>query len=136
MTILPAVFEFLENGISYLQTPMFNKEQASLLLALRTRAVCGVCTDFGDMFVDKRCPLACGDQNTLENFMKCDKYDIQEERRHIFFVDLEQRKAATTLFSELLEMRELLLEEARQLGQCTKKFVKLERGRFGCYNLY
>ena len=66
---------------SYLQSPMFNQEQASLLLALRTRTVRGVRTDFGDMFMDKLCPLQCGDQYTLENILKYEvlKYDISEE---------------------------------------------------------
>ena len=79
--------------------------------------------DFGEIFLDKLCSLIRGYQDTLENLLKCDalKDNRPEERRQVMFQniyseDLEQQKAATTLFSELLEMRELLLEEARQLG--------------------
>ena len=33
------------------------REQSSLTLALRTRTVRGIRTDFGDMYLDKPCPL-------------------------------------------------------------------------------
>ena len=95
-----------------------------MLLALRTRTVRGIRTDLEEMFVDKLCPLLCGEQDTLENLLKCDglKDDIPEERqqvmfRNIYSEDLEPQKAATIAYSEHLEMRDLPpLEEARQLG--------------------
>ena len=35
----------------------WTRDQASLMLALRTRTVRGIRTDFGNMFLDKTCPL-------------------------------------------------------------------------------
>ena len=42
---------------AYMQSEIFNDEMASLLLALRTRTVRGIRSDFGEMFPDKSCPL-------------------------------------------------------------------------------
>ena len=42
---------------SYMQSELFNEEMASLLLALRTRTVRGIRSDFGEIFPDKSCPL-------------------------------------------------------------------------------
>ena len=40
---------------SYMLT--MTRDQSSLLMALRTRTLRGIRTDFGDMFMDKHCPL-------------------------------------------------------------------------------
>ena len=41
----------------YLQSSLFTREESSLLLALRTRSVRGVRSDYGEMYPDKTCPL-------------------------------------------------------------------------------
>ena len=107
----------------YLQSPLFKQDQAAMLMALRTRTVRGIKTDFGDMYADKSCPLDCGSPDTLENLLKCtalrgiikdDQKHIQY--RHVYDSDVEQQKAATALFTKLLKAREKLLDDARQLG--------------------
>ena len=52
------------NNISYHSTfkilpymQCMSREQASLLLALRTRTIRGIRSEFGDMYLDKGCPL-------------------------------------------------------------------------------
>ena len=42
------------------------REQSSLLLALRTRTVRGIRTEYGDMYLDKGCPLpGCPETDSL-----------------------------------------------------------------------
>ena len=41
--------------LGYMQS--FSREQSSLLLILRTRTVRTIRSDFGEMFLDKHCPL-------------------------------------------------------------------------------
>ena len=55
----------------YLSSPLFNNESRSLLLALRTRTVRGIRTDFGGIYPDKMCPLGCGDLDNLKNILTC-----------------------------------------------------------------
>ena len=55
----------------YLKSPLFNRDDISLLLALRTRTVRGIRSDFGGLYIDKMCPLKCGDMDTLQNVLKC-----------------------------------------------------------------
>ena len=107
----------------YMRSPLFTQEQASVLLALRTRTVRGVRTEFGDMFVNKLCPLGCGDIDTLPNILSCSVLHdcLPDHRSNISFHDVYSedvliQKDTTVLFMKMLEMREILLEEARQLG--------------------
>ena len=44
----------------YMESPIFSSDNAKLLLALRTRTVNGIRTDFGNMFTTQFCPL-CGE---------------------------------------------------------------------------
>ena len=56
----------------YMQSELFNEEMASLLLALRTRTVRGIRTDFGEMFPDKSCPLeGCSLPDSLCHILVC-----------------------------------------------------------------
>ena len=107
----------------YMRSPQFTQEQASVLLALRTRTVRGVRSDFGDMFVNKHCPLGCDHIDTLPNILSCSVLQdwLPDQRSSITFLDcyskdVQRQKDATNLFMEMLEMRDILLEEARQLG--------------------
>ena len=50
--------------LQYMQS--MTREQSSLLLAMRTRSVRGIRSDFGDMFLDKLCPLEnCQEPDSL-----------------------------------------------------------------------
>ena len=55
----------------YLKSPYFNSSDISLLLALRTRTVRGIRSDFGNLYHNKMCPLGCGDTDTLQNILSC-----------------------------------------------------------------
>ena len=106
----------------YLMTPLFKHKEAVQLFALRTRTVRGIQSDFGEMYVDKHCPLQCGDIDTVENILKCNKLQnhikcSQKDIKYddIFSSDISKQKAATLLYMDLMEQREQLME-ARQLG--------------------
>ena len=55
--------------MSYMNSPLFNNNNRELLLALRTRTVRGIRTDFKGMYKNNECPLECGDIDTLENVL-------------------------------------------------------------------
>ena len=103
----------------YLQSPLFTAEQASLLLALRTRTVRGIRSDFGEMFPEKGCPLpGCEEQDSLQHLQDCvvlrDLVPEKEgEARYklVFSKDLQEQKEATDLYHQLLEARQIILEE-------------------------
>ena len=69
------------NGIQYtdsldlqsnLQSPLFTREEASLLLALRTRTVRGVRSNSGDMYPDKACPMdGCSEPDSFQHNLVC-----------------------------------------------------------------
>ena len=67
------------NNITYInsyQTQPYLKsltrEKSSLLLALRTRTVRGIRSDYGDMFTNKECPLAgCSEPDSLPHTLAC-----------------------------------------------------------------
>ena len=61
------VFEKAE----YLSSPLFNSESRKLLLALRTRTVSGIRSDYGALYSDKMCPLGCEEADTLQNILSC-----------------------------------------------------------------
>ena len=53
---------------SYLLT--MTREQSSLMLALRTRTLRGIQTDFGNMFTDKQCPLqGCQELDSIAHLL-------------------------------------------------------------------
>ena len=56
----------------YRMSPMFTREESSLLLAPRTRSVRGVKSDFGEMYSDKTCPLiGCMELDSLAHILVC-----------------------------------------------------------------
>ena len=56
----------------YLLSYLFTREESSLLLALRTRCVRGVRSDFGKMYPDKNCPLpGCTEEDSLPHILVC-----------------------------------------------------------------
>ena len=55
----------------YLCSPLFGSEDIEMLLALRTRTVRGVKSDFRGMNQDEECPLGCGNKDTIPNIITC-----------------------------------------------------------------
>ena len=103
----------------YLCSPLFNNESRSLLLALRTRTVRGIRSDFGGLYPDKSCPLGCGDMDTLKNILSC-KVLKQSHASHdvtnsdiryedIFSSDINKQKQVTELYRQLLETRNKII---------------------------
>ena len=94
-----------------------SRQQSSLLLALRTRTVRGIRTDFGDMFVDKTCPLpGCQETDSLPHVLACRVLQAAgssvETGRPVQYGDVfspcqETQAAAGERFRELLNIRNI-----------------------------
>ena len=102
----------------YLQSKLFSRDEAALLLALRTRTVRGIRSDFGQMYPDKTCPLqGCSAPDSLEHILVCRVIDPAEKTstvqyRDVFSSEVQLQWEATLLYSRLLKERERLLEVA------------------------
>ena len=105
--------------MQYLKSPIFTTENMKLLLALRTRTVNGIRGDFSGMFTSTLCPL-CGEHlDSIENLLKCEtlKSNLRTNslsRRNInhsdlFCNDVVRQKEITELYSELLRIREEII---------------------------
>ena len=71
---------------SYLKSPLFNNNNRTLLLALRTRTVRGVRNDFRGLYPDNLCPLGCEEIDKIENILTCSvlqKYHTSREITHM-----------------------------------------------------
>ena len=55
----------------YLGSLLFNDKSRALLLALRTRTVSEVRSDFSGLYQGRLCPLGCREEDTLENIISC-----------------------------------------------------------------
>ena len=57
----------------YMSAPNMTIEDIALLFALRTRTVCGIRSDFGDMYASDQCPLCVNSphKDTIEALTKC-----------------------------------------------------------------
>ena len=103
----------------YMNHKLFTTEQSSLLLALRTRTIRGVRTDFGRQFADQTCPLpGCRESDSLPHILQCavlrTEAGVASTEQHkysdVFSPDIAVQKGITLAFSRLLETREQLLE--------------------------
>ena len=101
----------------YIKSSLFTREESSLLLALRTRCIRRVRSDFGKMYPDKNCPLpGCTEQDSLPHILVCSALSpVQGQKCTVQYNDVfsnsEQLQwAATSLYSQLLAERERLLE--------------------------
>ena len=104
---------------SYMNSPLFNSENVALLLALRTRTVRGIRNDFRGMYPDIKCPLSCGEDDTLQHILECTVLksshtssdltctDIRYE--DVFSSDIAKQKQVTELYKQLLDTRTNLL---------------------------
>ena len=98
----------------YLRNPIFGEDESRLLLALRTRTVRGIRTDFPGMFPSRECPLlGCREEDTLPHLLTCTvllSQVVGEEHSTSRFADiysenLEQELTITKKFARLLETR-------------------------------
>ena len=97
---------------SYLLT--MTREQSSLMLALRTRTLRGIRTDFGNMFTDKQCPL----HDSIAHLLTCSVLQQAVPARptvvqygDVFSPCQETQNTAVLMFSQLVKTREGLLEQ-------------------------
>ena len=87
------------------------RDQSSLLLALRTRTVRGIRSDFGDMFLDKKCPIpGCSAPDSLSHTLSCRVLqDNVGEPSTVTYGDLNVQREAVLRFSQILEARDSFL---------------------------
>ena len=109
-----------------MKSPLFNSESVKLLLALRTRTVEGIRSDFKGLFPDTSCPLGCGKPDTLQNILACSVLtslhtsvnpavsSVQFE--DIFSSDVTTQKQVTELFMELLKLRTSIMNDQPVVG--------------------
>ena len=103
----------------YLNSPVFNNSNRILLLALRTRTVRGIRSDFGGLYLDKMCPLGCGDIDNLENILSCRvlrQHHKSNEISHtdiryqdVFSADISKQQKVTEMYNQLLEIRNTII---------------------------
>ena len=106
----------------YLRSPLFNSQSIELLFSLRTRTVRGIRKDFQGMYTDQSCPLACGDDDTLANVLACSVLQRHVQNNtvasefikyeDIFSNDVRKQRQVTELYSQLLTIREQLLDSS------------------------
>ena len=95
----------------YLRTHMLNNHEVSLLFSLRSRTSREFKANF-PYFKDQTCPMNCGDMDTQEHILRCQKLNSQMsqdktiEYSDLFSSNITQQTAITKLFSSLLERRE------------------------------
>ena len=100
-------------------SPQFTFDNASLLLALRTRTVRGIRNDFGGLYPDKTCPLGCGEMDTLQNILTCavlkqkhvskDMSTSEMQYEDIFSSNIVKQQQVTELYRQLLDVRNNIL---------------------------
>ena len=103
----------------YMKSPLFDSDSTSLLLGLRTRTVPGIKNDFICLYSDVNCPLNCGDVDTLPKILTCKVLKDNMEStsvsndtivyEDIFSTDIVKQRQATELFSQLLQLREKIV---------------------------
>ena len=111
----------------YLTNYRFSNDEASLLLALRTRTVRGVKGNFPSMYrEDKACPLQCQEpeaEDSQEHIQLCpvllanlSRQDEDTAWRVTYcniYGTVEEQKESVSIFSVLLDTRERLLKERK-----------------------
>ena len=105
---------------NYMNSLIFTSENTKLLLALRTRTVNGIRTDFKSMFSTLLCPLCDVHLDTLPNLLQCDL--LRAKRRadatsrnnvtfnDIYSSDIRKQKEITELYSDFLRIREEVMK--------------------------
>ena len=114
----------------YLRSPLFDVESCQILFSLKTRTIRGIKKNFSEMFSDVKCPLRCNHLDSLENLLTCTVLtsNLQCETvtsntivfEDIFSNDVVKQRQITELFSQLLQIRDRLLNS---LPAATTGFV-------------
>ena len=93
------------------------REQSSLMVALRTRTLRGIRSDFGNMYVDKQCPLpGCSEPDSLPHILACqvlvgeDTEPSLVQYGDLFSHSVAVQREAALRFEMLLQTRERILE--------------------------
>ena len=94
------------------------REQSTLMMALRTRTLRGIITDFGSMYVDKKCPLpGCQELDSIPHLLTCSVLlravpagTTSVQYGDVFSSCQEKQNTAVLMFSQLVETREGVLE--------------------------
>ena len=89
------------------------------MLALRTRPLRGIRTDFGNMYVDKECPVpGCQDQDSIPHLLACQALQVAVpdgtsvvQYGDVFGSCPERQNLAIARFSQLVRNRTELLEQ-------------------------
>ena len=95
------------------------REQSSLMVALRTRTLRGIRSDFGNMYVDKQCPLpGCQEPDSISHLLVCSVLQPAVpagasvvQYGDVFSPFQEKQNTAVFSFSQLVNAREGLLEK-------------------------
>ena len=114
------------DNISYLNSFLpqpyllsMTREQSSFMLALRTRTLRGIRSDFGNMYVDKQCPLlGCQELDSISHLLTCSVLQravpagpTVVQYGDVFSPCQEKQNTAMNTFSQLVKEREGLLEQ-------------------------
>ena len=102
---------------SYMMT--MTRDQASLMLTLRTLTLRGIRTDLGTMYLDKECPVpGCQDQDSIPHLLACQALQVSEpagasvvQYGDVFPSSPEKQNLAIARFSQLVRNRTELLEQ-------------------------
>ena len=121
----------------YLCSPLFGSEDIEMLLALRTRTVRGVKSDFRGMNQDEECPLGCGNKDTIPNIITCPALkncfksealiNHQISYEDIFSTNITKQKQVTELYIKLMNIRNNIINNNPVAAQSTGPCINLQR---------
>ena len=107
-----------------MESKLFSREEASDLMALRTRTVRGIRGDFRGMYPDTTCPLpGCVEEDTLPHILECQVLARRQEidmlavsYTDVFSEDIRKQKQTITTYRELLDTRARILDQSALEG--------------------
>ena len=105
----------------YLCSPVFNNESRELLFRLRTRTINGIRSDFKGIYSDTRCPVGCGQVDSIPHILSCTVLGRLHKSTNIslcnmkfedlFSEDVQKQKSITEMFRQLFEIRNEILSQ-------------------------
>ena len=110
----------------YICSPMFTNDEVSLLAALRSHTVRGIRCNFRNLYKPNiHCPLNCWSpgaqpyEDTQEHLLSCVKLQIAHDSttakdtivHNDIYGDLDKQKAAAAKFTQVIDMRNELLDK-------------------------
>ena len=88
------------------------REQASLVLSLRTGKLRGIITDFGEMYLNKECPLSgCQEIDSIPYLLACSVMQAAVQYGDVFNSCQEKHNLVLLRFSQLVKARTELLTQ-------------------------